>query len=419
MNDPSTKHLLISLVTTLNAAFPDYDFSQVKPEEFRREWNIAEVVDQIDSLLLLPVENATGQSNLRHEFWSAVEETIQLHGPPQSPAIGPVSVDDNTKDSDSNSLPKTPVLTHQASPPPPTGTHCEIYSFQPEDEHSDISDGKLWSVQYFFFNKKLKKVVFFSGDAESKLHSSSAHLLATPTASQNDLLSSPTSARMRRQSLHKAAMGRRDKDDEIEENNDDHSDAEEETGRRIRSARRSGIFELGEDEEKSRRAEDDEDVLDDLDDDDELEGRSGGSYTVTDPALLDWDEEVSAQMNNSGENEQKDTDSAPTSSSSPAATSSKGSGGKIKSSHSLRLQKRHSGSEPVTINSVVNKPRSKQQQRASETTTAAATGGVVRSSPMKKSTSTDGHESQKPSAGLFSTATISPKPAVPTFEQNP
>ena len=37
MSDPHTRRLLVHLICTLNASFPDYDFSTLKPENFTHE----------------------------------------------------------------------------------------------------------------------------------------------------------------------------------------------------------------------------------------------------------------------------------------------------------------------------------------------------------------------------------------------
>jgi hypothetical protein len=40
------------LVSTLNSAFPDYDFGALKPDHFTREPNAAVVIEQISGNLL-------------------------------------------------------------------------------------------------------------------------------------------------------------------------------------------------------------------------------------------------------------------------------------------------------------------------------------------------------------------------------
>lgn len=40
---------------------------------------------------------------------------------------------------------------------------CDIYSYNPDlDSDPFGEDGSLWSFNYFFYNKRLKRIVFFS-----------------------------------------------------------------------------------------------------------------------------------------------------------------------------------------------------------------------------------------------------------------
>ena len=80
------------------------------------------------------LENALGVTGFRSELWSALEETIFLH-------------------------------------------ECEVYKYDP-GSGSDESVGKLWSINYFFFHRKLKKMVLLASEAVSKLHMQNAHSAA-------------------------------------------------------------------------------------------------------------------------------------------------------------------------------------------------------------------------------------------------
>jgi hypothetical protein len=77
------------------------------------------------------LETSLGVTGFRDELWSALEETIFLH-------------------------------------------ECEIYKYEPEAD-SDESAGKLWSLNLFFFHRKLKKMVLLSAEAVSKLHLQNSH----------------------------------------------------------------------------------------------------------------------------------------------------------------------------------------------------------------------------------------------------
>mmetsp|Transcript_2530 Transcript_2530/g.4090 ORF Transcript_2530/g.4090 Transcript_2530/m.4090 type:complete len:110 (+) Transcript_2530:669-998(+) len=50
---------------------------------------------------------------------------------------------------------------------------CEIYSYVADLDDDALSIGKIWSVNYFFYNKKLKKLAFFACWIKSKSRSRS------------------------------------------------------------------------------------------------------------------------------------------------------------------------------------------------------------------------------------------------------
>lgn len=122
MRDTISTKTLFYLTQTLNVSFqPDYDFSGAKGEEFSREPSAQWVMNAVDPLLF------TGGSDpiLRQQLWMTIDEEIALRD-------------------------------------------CDIYSYNP-DLTSDpfAEEGCLWSFNYFFYNKKLKRLVFFSCRASS------------------------------------------------------------------------------------------------------------------------------------------------------------------------------------------------------------------------------------------------------------
>lgn len=120
----STRKLLVNLISTLNSSFPDYDFSNLSPDQFEQEQSHYTVINIINNQLLDTVE-ATN-SGFKQKFWQTIDSLIHLD-------------------------------------------QCEIYCFVPEADSELFSVGKLWSLNYFFFNKNLKKIVFFTCSATSKL----------------------------------------------------------------------------------------------------------------------------------------------------------------------------------------------------------------------------------------------------------
>ncbi|CAM9096405.1 unnamed protein product [Phaeothamnion confervicola] len=125
LTDSSVRRLLIDLVCTMNASFPDYDFSDITPEMFAREGSVAAAVARVNAHLAEIGEVYHAATWLAH-LWSCVEEAIRL------------------KD-------------------------CEVYSYVPDMQGGDpFSDGSLWSFNYFFVNRSLKRILYFTCVAKSR-----------------------------------------------------------------------------------------------------------------------------------------------------------------------------------------------------------------------------------------------------------
>jgi hypothetical protein len=108
----ATRRLMTDLILTLNASFPDYDFSNAKPSQFEK-MPIQTVRDRIYERLSELAAFKT-QEDWLVELWTAVNDSIDLR-------------------------------------------ECEVYSFE-----EDLEDNSLWSFHYFFVNKSLRRVVFFT-----------------------------------------------------------------------------------------------------------------------------------------------------------------------------------------------------------------------------------------------------------------
>ncbi|GFY72560.1 repressor of RNA polymerase III transcription MAF1 homolog [Trichonephila inaurata madagascariensis] len=117
--DTINRKTLSYLIATLNASFfPDYDFSHAKSEEFSREHSARWVMNAVDSKLSANANN--DYEALKEQLWSALDHEICL-------------------------------------------SECDIYSYNPDlDSDPYGEDGCLWSFNYFFFNKRLKRIVFFT-----------------------------------------------------------------------------------------------------------------------------------------------------------------------------------------------------------------------------------------------------------------
>lgn len=117
--DTISRKMLFYLISTLNASFnPDYDFSNVKSEEFSREPNLQLVIDAINGNLSA-ISSETYVA-LRAGLWAAIDEEINL-------------------------------------------MECDIFSYNPDlDSDPYGEEGSLWSFNYFFYNKKMKRILFFT-----------------------------------------------------------------------------------------------------------------------------------------------------------------------------------------------------------------------------------------------------------------
>lgn len=117
--DTISRKSLFYLIATLNAAFePDYDFSDAKSHEFSKEPSIQWVMNSVHSNLSAIAGDQF--QTLRQALWSAVNDEINL-------------------------------------------SECDIYSYNPDFNSDPYGEpGCLWSFNYFFYNKKLKRIVFFT-----------------------------------------------------------------------------------------------------------------------------------------------------------------------------------------------------------------------------------------------------------------
>jgi len=118
-----SRKTLFYLKATLNAAFqPDYDFSDASAHEFCREPSVDFVHKRIEGNMTTAY---IGFGSIAHGVFGALAEAI------------------DEKD-------------------------CEIYSYNPDRESDPFGEeGSLWSFNYFWYNRKLKRMLFFRARAAS------------------------------------------------------------------------------------------------------------------------------------------------------------------------------------------------------------------------------------------------------------
>jgi hypothetical protein len=133
LSTTASRRTLIYLILTLNHMYPDYDFSMLRPRHFSKEHGILVAKQKIDQYL---VEASKIWSTELGEdipliecIWSAIDEVMNLED-------------------------------------------CDVYSYVPDAEADPFANvGSIWSFNYFFYNKKMKRILYFSSRCLSKMSS--------------------------------------------------------------------------------------------------------------------------------------------------------------------------------------------------------------------------------------------------------
>lgn len=115
------RDILVDLISTLNVAFPDYDFSDVRAHQFVKE-DTNQVLEVINSRLQSVIPHF---ENIKPQLWHDLDSEIRI-------------------------------------------AESTIYSFHPDPECNPFEDdGNLWSFNYFFYNKKgVKRILLFTCSAQ-------------------------------------------------------------------------------------------------------------------------------------------------------------------------------------------------------------------------------------------------------------
>ncbi|CAK9033970.1 Repressor of RNA polymerase III transcription MAF1 homolog [Durusdinium trenchii] len=119
LDNKQTRRLLINLICTMNATFPDYDFSSLKADQFVSE-NLGMVVNSVNMKLSEIVETQAQGRNFLDQLWGAIDKQVHLR-------------------------------------------EAEVFSYVPNLEDDPFSvPGMLWSFNYFFHSRTEKKIVFLT-----------------------------------------------------------------------------------------------------------------------------------------------------------------------------------------------------------------------------------------------------------------
>lgn len=119
--DPAVRKVLITLICTLNASYPDFDFSSAEPADFA-------VVRSADALAAIREHVSDAAEQRGGAECAAVHARLCV------------------------------ALNAQIDL-----SQTEVYAYA-----CDIEESVLWSLNYFFFNRRQKKLVFFTAWATSR-----------------------------------------------------------------------------------------------------------------------------------------------------------------------------------------------------------------------------------------------------------
>ncbi|KAF5450985.1 hypothetical protein F2P56_031290 [Juglans regia] len=118
----TSRKTVIYLVLTLSHMYPDYDFSAVKAHQFfiEESWDsFKQIVDTYMFEASKEWIETNGGTSLLEALYKALDEVVKL-------------------------------------------AECEIYSYNPDsDADPFLERGAVWSFSFFFYNRKLKRIVSF------------------------------------------------------------------------------------------------------------------------------------------------------------------------------------------------------------------------------------------------------------------
>lgn len=116
LDHPSSRKTFAYIVATLNASHPDHDFTNLQPQDFRKERSLAMTLNSLNTTLL----NLSRQQFSTCGLWEVIDRHIEL-------------------------------------------SQCDIYVYQPDSDSNPLGgDGLIWSTCYFFFNRTMKRVLYIN-----------------------------------------------------------------------------------------------------------------------------------------------------------------------------------------------------------------------------------------------------------------
>eukprot|EP01091_Cochliopodium_minus_P019262 TRINITY_DN804_c0_g1_i1.p1 TRINITY_DN804_c0_g1~~TRINITY_DN804_c0_g1_i1.p1 ORF type:complete len:216 (-),score=38.00 TRINITY_DN804_c0_g1_i1:165-812(-) len=122
LTNKKNRNIFIYLIATLSSVYSDFNFSKMKDTSFKKIENYSNAVNLIDTEFMGSIKD---YSEIRNKMWSEINKVIDI-------------------------------------------PHSTIYSYIPGEYSDDdpLAQSCLWGFNYFFYNDKEKKVLFFHSKAE-------------------------------------------------------------------------------------------------------------------------------------------------------------------------------------------------------------------------------------------------------------
>ncbi|KAK8822724.1 hypothetical protein WA556_001617 [Blastocystis sp. ATCC 50177/Nand II] len=127
MDDPEVCKVYGYLISTLNASYSDYDFSSLRPDQFRSIQSVDSAMSDINRHLCEIPE--VSQNNVLASLWKEIDKAITLRD-------------------------------------------TLVYTYISDLSEDPLSEGNMWSFNYFFYNKESKKMLFIACSSKSTFHPS-------------------------------------------------------------------------------------------------------------------------------------------------------------------------------------------------------------------------------------------------------
>ncbi len=134
-HDSSTQRLMTDLILTLNASFPDYDFSNIRPSHFAKLPSQNVAINRTNEKLAELTTNRNQGANFLTKLWSAVNDVISMKESEVYSYVPPQRDDDDD----------------------PLGFLTQTLDGTDSDEIVP-----LWTLNFFFVNKSMKRIVLFT-----------------------------------------------------------------------------------------------------------------------------------------------------------------------------------------------------------------------------------------------------------------